>query len=115
MMRRVIAILTHAADVAEALEEDVERDDLGEQGQLAGELVLEMFEFGSLAVTDPSPQAVADAVVAELQPRIGMMVGCFVAAFSRLAFHHVGGDTEISSTDMLRRMALEWELDDEDE
>jgi hypothetical protein len=115
MMQRVIAILTQASEVANAIEEDAERIDVSEQEELAGELVLEILRFDSFTARDPSPEAVAEAVMDAVRPRVGQMVGCFVAAFSRLAFHHDGGDADISSAAMLRRMALEWELDDEAE
>ena len=114
MMQRVVAILTQAMEMAEAWEEDVDRDDLSPQQELIGELIAETLTLDGLLVTDPSPQAVSDAVMKAIQPRIGQLVACLMAAFTRLALHHDGGDTDISSADALRRLALEWELADGD-
>lgn len=115
MMQRVVAILTQAGEMAKAWEEGIDRGDLGEEQEIAGELIAEVLRLDKVVVTDPSPQAVADAVMQAIQPRVGLLAGCFIAAFTRLAFHHDGGDADISSADMLRRVALEWELDDEED
>lgn len=112
-MQRVVAILTQAREMSDAWEEDADRDDLDEQQQLTGELIAEVLQLDGLAVTDPSPQAVADAVMQAIQPRVGSLVAHLTAAFMRLAYHHDKGDTDISSTEVLRRLALEWELGNE--
>ena len=115
MMQRVIAVLTQAGELAKAWEEDPDRD-LSDQTAMAGELIAEALSLDPLTVSNPTnPQAVADAVVQALQPRIGQLAGCFSAAFTRLAMHHDDGDTATSSTDVLRQLALEWEMDDTSE
>ncbi|MEV8033868.1 hypothetical protein [Streptomyces sp. NPDC086182] len=113
MMQQVVALLTQAQEMTEAWEEDVDRDDLSPQAALAGELIAEVLVLDGITVKDPSPQAVADVVMSAIQPRVGQLVACLMAAYVRLAYHHDGGDADISSKDVLRRMALEWELDDE--
>lgn len=113
MMQRVVAVLTQAGEMAKAWEEDPDRDDLDAQKAMSAEMISEVLSLDTVVVGDPSPQAVANAVVQAMQPRIGELVGCFIAAFSRLARHHDEGDSSISSADMLQRMALEWELDDD--
>lgn len=113
MMQRVVAILTQAKEMSDAWEEDIDREDLSEQQELTGELIADALRLDGLIVTDPSPQAVADAVMQAIQPRVGSLVAHFIAAFMRLAHHHDTGDVDVSSVDVLRRLALEWELDDE--
>lgn len=115
MMQRVVAVLTQAGELAKVWEEDPDRD-VSDQTQMAGELISEALSPVKLTISNPTnPQAVVDAVVQALQPRIGQLVGCFIAAFTRLALHHDDGDTETSSTDVLRQLALEWEMNDESE
>lgn len=112
MMQRVVAILTQAREIAEAWEEDEERD-LTEQSDLIGELIAETMRLNAITPASAAPQDVADAVAAALQPRIGLLAACFTAAFTRLAAEHDAGKPDANSADVLRRLVLEWELDDE--
>jgi hypothetical protein len=111
MMRRVVAILTQARDTVEQQEAAEDRSGLFPGYLLMGDLVAEMLSVEGVTVTDPSPQAVADALVAALQPRVSLMVGCFVAAYLSLAHHHDAQDPPPSSEELLRDMALRWEID----
>jgi hypothetical protein len=113
MMQRVVAILTQAQKMSDAWGEDLDRDDLAQDQDLAGQLIAEVLQLDGIAVTDPNPQAVADAVMQAVQPRVASLVAHLIAAFMRLAHHHDEGDTDISSTDVLRRLALEWEMGEE--
>jgi hypothetical protein len=115
MMQRVVAILTQARETADRYDEDIDRDDLDADHELMGELIAEVLRVDGITAKDPSPQAVADAVMAAVQPRIGLLAGCFIAAYVTLAYEHDARGSAPSSVELLRDMALRWELDGEDE
>lgn len=113
MMQRVVAILTQAKEMSEAWEEDIDREDLSPQAELVGQLIKETLDFDSITITSSDPQAVADTVAKAMTSRVGLLTSCLIAAFCRIAYHHDGGDADISSAEMLQRLALEWEIGDE--
>lgn len=112
MMQRVIAILTQAMRVSDALDEDESREDLNSDTELVGQLIREALDFDEVAVRSTDPQTVANAVAQALTLRVGLMASCFVGAFVRLAEEHDAGDADSSSVELLQRLVLEWELDD---
>ncbi|MEU1071954.1 MULTISPECIES: hypothetical protein [unclassified Streptomyces] len=113
MMQRVVAILTQAKDMSDALDEDRDREDLNPESEMVGQLIAETLDFDAITVTDTDPQAVADTVAKAMTSRVGLLTSCLIAAFCRLADHHDVGDTGISSAEVLQRLALEWEMDGE--
>ncbi|MFB7867829.1 hypothetical protein [Streptomyces sp. NPDC056069] len=118
MVKRVIAMLTEARAEMAVLRQDPEhrRASSAPQAHLLDELMREALQVQLLV-----PSSVASAEVAEriatmasraLQPRIVQMVVSFAAAFDRLATAHDEGRIDVSSTDVLRQLALDWEMAD---
>ncbi|MFD7408760.1 hypothetical protein ACFV7R_40350 [Streptomyces sp. NPDC059866] len=114
MLQRVVAILTQAREMADLYGEDRERDDLDSQGELIGELIAELLEFDAVTPASSDSQDVADAVARSIQSRMILMAGCFSAAFARLAIYHDRCDADASSAEVLRRMVIEWERQDDE-
>ncbi|MFJ4483795.1 hypothetical protein ACIP3D_15755 [Streptomyces longwoodensis] len=111
-MRRVVAILTQATEMAAAPVDEIGGERYAAQAELVAEFVVEAMRPGTVAPAGTSPQAVAAAVAASFQDRLGALVACFSAAYASLAHHHDNGDTGTSSADVLRRLALEIESND---
>lgn len=112
MMQRVIAILTQAREVADLYQADDESDELSPQAEMMGELIVEALQPGAVTTTSPRPQDVADAVIAAMQPRVGLLVACFTAAFTHIAHRYDEAVGEGSSAEALRQFVINWELDD---
>jgi hypothetical protein len=96
---------TAAADPS-ALMKDIEAPPGGAAAGLTGKA------HDAVTPASSDPQDVADAVARSIQSRMILMAGCFSAAFARLAIHHDRCDTDMSSAEVLRRMVIEWELED---
>jgi predicted nucleic acid-binding protein len=114
MMQQVVAILTQTREISDNLEDIDEDSDVSEASLRAGELIAEVLRVDGITISDPHPQAVSDAVMAALQPRVGLLAASFIAAFTRLAMVHDNGEAT-SSADVLRDLALEWAMTEEDE
>ncbi|MEU2164093.1 hypothetical protein QRN89_00830 [Streptomyces chengbuensis] len=108
VMKRVVAVLTEAAEVHRRLVEDPERQDLEDEKRLMGEMVSETLGLRVRLSADAEPAAVARAVHDAMEDRTGVLASCFVTAFLRLAEYHDSGRTDVSSADVLRELALEW-------
>jgi hypothetical protein len=55
-----------------------------------------------------TPQQAADVCFFAAEERITLVIGAFTAAFARLAQLYDEGDTDMSSLEAVRAMALEW-------
>ncbi|WEH41759.1 hypothetical protein OG233_20725 [Streptomyces sp. NBC_01218] len=108
VLKRVIGILTEAGEIQRLLEEDVERDDVDMEGSVVTALLNE---------TMPRIAIPGDATVEEMAALIGrevggaveQLVGAFTLAYTMLARVHDSGQTDVSSTDVLRDLALQAE------
>ncbi|NKQ28426.1 hypothetical protein [Streptomyces galbus] len=111
-MRRVVAILTQATEMAAAGVDEIGGERYAARAELVAEFVVEAMRAGTVAPAGADPRAVATAVAAAFQERLGALVACFSAAYVSLARHHDSGDTGVSSADVLRRLALAVESND---
>lgn len=109
VMKRVVGILTQAREVSNLLVEDVDREDLSPDELAIGDLLSEATRVQVEVPGDAAPQEVVDALLASLGPTINQLAGCFIVAFLRLAEVHDSGRTDITSTDILRKLALDWD------
>ncbi|MEU7240353.1 hypothetical protein [Streptomyces sparsogenes] len=109
VMKRVVGILTEAREVSDRLVEDVDREDLSPDGLAMGELLSEATRIQIEVPGDASPQEVVDALLVAVGPTINQLAGCFTAAFLRLAEVHDSGRTDVTSADVLRKLALDWD------
>lgn len=109
MMQRVVAVLTQARELLERSDWSEETGELSPQGSLMGEFIAEALRPNTVIVGVPTSQAVSDAVMAEIQPRVGQLVGCFAAAYVELAMEH-DARSDKTSTEILRELMLRWEL-----
>lgn len=108
VLKRVIGILTEAGEIQRLLEEDVQRDDVDMEGSVVTALLNE---------TMPRIAIPGDATVEEMAALIGrevggaveQLVGAFTLAYTMLARVHDSGQTDVSSTDVLRDLALQAE------
>lgn len=115
MMQRVVGVLTQAGEVTALLKEDIDRDDLRGPHLVMGELIAEVLHVQAEMHGSVTPQDVANKLMELIEPRVAQLTGCFVAAFLRLAEYHEAGRTDVSSADVLRKLALEWEAPDLDD
>jgi hypothetical protein len=101
IMQRVVALLT-------ALHGDDGEGDDPYPGMLS-EMLADAVR-GDSHVTIPrnaTPQETTTLLLSALAPRVTDLAACFTAAWLRLAEHHDAGHTHLSSTDILRELALE--------
>ncbi|MFJ9038018.1 hypothetical protein ACIRF8_15665 [Streptomyces sp. NPDC102406] len=114
MMQRVVAILTQARDLADQYDESSaeDSDEVRPEAEMIGEFVLEAIEPGPVGVRTDRPQDVANAVTAAIQPRVGLLVACFSAAFTQLASRYDESEGDGASAALLRELALQWEMED---
>ncbi|MFE2828472.1 hypothetical protein [Streptomyces sp. NPDC059271] len=103
--QRVIGILTKGAEWQRLLNEDPDRTDIQTDGTV-DEFVREILPRTMDVPGDASPEVIANAVVEEMRPAIGKMIAGFVAAFMELADEHDSTQPEVTSTDVLRALAL---------
>jgi|tagenome__1003787_1003787.scaffolds.fasta_scaffold20017445_2 hypothetical protein len=112
MMQQVIAILTQSLRAVDALDGDESMEDLNPDTELVGQLIQETMDFNQITVTGTDPQVVANAVAEALTLRVGLLASCLIATFTRLAYHHDQGDADVSSIEVLQRLALDWQSED---
>lgn len=100
---RAIGILTHVTDLRSRMEqgEDPDVSDAPFETLMADVLHSELELPG-----DASPQEVADAVKAALDPAITQLAAAFSQIFQELADVHDAGRTDVSSSEVLKQLAL---------
>lgn len=104
VLKRVVGILTRAVELHRLLEEDVDREDLGEAD------IIETLLSEAL----PTIEIPSGATVEEITERVGReagaavfkLVNAFSLAFVKLAKVHDSGESDVSSADVLRDLAL---------
>jgi hypothetical protein len=107
MMQRVVGILTQSRtltydETGSGNPGAQEREDA-----LLQELIAGAFDVRVAVEGDPAVPAVTKAVMDELAPRVGLMIGCFAAAFTRLADYHEAGRTDVSPAEVLQELMLD--------
>jgi hypothetical protein len=110
VLQRVVSLLTHTEELARLLEEDVDRDIDTEPtliSALLGDLVPPVTVPG-----DASAQEVADVLSQHFGRALERLVSTFAVVFHELAHVHDQGRTDVSSAEVLRDLALRWELHD---
>jgi hypothetical protein len=115
MMQRVVAILTQArafADRYDEIEAEDGSDDVTPETEMIGEFIVETLQPGPVQTPTDHPQDVADAVVGAMQPRVGVLLSCFTAAFTELSVRYDEAKGDGATTELLRELALRWELED---
>ncbi|MFJ4918748.1 hypothetical protein [Streptomyces sp. NPDC088725] len=105
VLKRVIGILTEAGEWQRLLEEDVERDDLDAESGIVTALLNETMPNIEIP-SDATIEEIAALVGREVGGTIQQLVGAFSLAFMMLAQVHDSGHSEISSSQVLRDLAL---------
>ncbi|MGC5364812.1 hypothetical protein ACPXCE_24605 [Streptomyces sp. DT24] len=114
VVKRVIGILTEAGEMHRLLAEDSERDDLETETGVVTALLDETMP--KIAISeDATIEEVAALVGREVGGAVEQLVGAFTLAFTMLAQVHDSGQTDVSSTDVLRDLALRIEETGPDE
>ena len=109
-MQRVVGILTQALEWAHQKENDEHHQGSDEEYQLIGEMLSMPF---SLEIPANAPlQMVIDLVTKKIHESTTGLTTAFIAAFVQLAYYHDTGQTDVSSTDVLRELALRAEEPD---
>ncbi|TLS40860.1 hypothetical protein FE633_39150 [Streptomyces montanus] len=110
---RAIGVLTETQEMVRRLNGDADVDaDVGD-AQL-GRLVTEVFPPVEVPV-DATPAEAGQAVVDALMPAAISLVGAFAFVFSELAEVHDTGRSDITSTELLRTLALRLSNRDSDD
>lgn len=104
VFKRVIGILTEAQEMRRKTEAGENDDRTGEPGVVT-QLLNEMMPQISLP-PNATVQQTAHIVSTELGPVLQRMIGGFSLAFLTLAAVHDSGQTDVTSTDVLRDLAL---------
>ncbi|WP_299527562.1 hypothetical protein [uncultured Streptomyces sp.] len=108
VLKRVIGILTEAGEIQRLLEEDVERDDVELESSVVTALLNETMP--RIAIPgDATVEEMATVVGREVGGAVEQLVGAFTLAFTMLARVHDSGQTDVTSTDVLRDLALQAE------
>ncbi|MGW2280494.1 hypothetical protein [Streptomyces sp. NPDC001770] len=108
VLKRVIGILTEAGEIQRLLEEDVERDDVDMEGSVVTALLNETMP--RIAIPgDATVEEMAAVIGREVGGAVEQLVGAFTLAYTMLARVHDSGQTDVSSTDVLRDLALQAE------
>ncbi|MFJ9077362.1 hypothetical protein ACIRO3_19300 [Streptomyces sp. NPDC102278] len=104
VMKRVIGILTESQEIRRSHEAGAEAGPASEPGVVTL-LLSEMIPHFSVPA-DATPLQVGRIVGETLAPAMHTIVGSFAAAFNALAAVHDSGQTDVSSMDVLRELAL---------
>ncbi|XCM28829.1 hypothetical protein ABXI76_05085 [Streptomyces parvus] len=107
MMQRVVGILTQSRELLSDSEDGDNRDVQGREDTMLQELIAGAFDVTVSVEGEPTLPVVTKAVMDQLAPRIGLMVGCFAAAFTRLADYHEAGRSDVSPTEVLQELMLD--------
>ncbi|MCX4679545.1 hypothetical protein PUR28_36250 [Streptomyces sp. BE308] len=105
VVKRVIGILTEAGEMQRLLEADVDRDDLDSGAGAVTALLNETMPHIAIP-EDFSVEEVVSVVGREVGGAVEQLVGAFTLAFTMLAQVHDSGQTDVTSTDVLRDLAL---------
>lgn len=108
MIQRVIGVLTETGDYKRKLLENPDHDDTG-NGTPIDELLRDILRVELDIPADATLQDIAAIVGEEMGPVVYRLLGCFALAFHELAEVHDAGQTDVSSTEVLRRLALKSE------
>lgn len=113
MMQRVVAILTQARAFADRYgEAEDDSEDVTPETEMIGEFIVETLQPGPVQAPTDHPQDVADAVIGAMQPRVGVLLACFTAAFTELSVRYDEAEGDGAAAELLRELALRWELED---
>lgn len=104
--QRVVGFLTQALEVRRLLIENPDRDDLHAESAIISDLVAEATQTSVAIPGDASPEEVVALVMRELGPVVHRLLAVFALAFTDLAEVHDSGNPDISSEEVLRRLAL---------
>ncbi|MEU9420411.1 hypothetical protein [Streptomyces sp. NPDC048272] len=104
VMKRVIGILTESQEIRRSHQAGAETGPASEPGVVTL-LLSEMIPHFSVPA-DATPLQVGRIVGETLAPAMHTIVGSFAAAFNALAAVHDSGQTDVSSMDVLRELAL---------
>ncbi len=109
ILKRVIGILTEAQEIRRAAEEgEEEENNLDVASNVVTQMLNEMLPSISVPA-DAAPQEVGRLVAGALGPTLQTMVAGFSLAFTSLAMAHDAGQTDVSSFEVLRTLALQVE------
>lgn len=103
--QRVVGILTQTNEWHRKFSEDPDREDVESLG-VVGQFVKELFRAEVDISGDASPQEAVNVAMDVLQPRILRVLAELSFAYAELASVHDSGRTDVSSDDVLRRIAL---------
>ncbi|WP_327592455.1 hypothetical protein [Streptomyces chartreusis] len=109
IIQRVIGLLVETGEYRRGLMENPDREDDDSYGEVIDQLVGELLRV-ELSVPDHATiQDIGDLVGKTLGPRIYQLLGGMALAFHELADIHDQGQTDVSSAEALRRLALKVE------
>ncbi|MDF2709302.1 MAG: hypothetical protein K0R62_4954 [Nonomuraea muscovyensis] len=106
--QRVVGILTQTTEVKRLVMENPDREDdqLNAAAAVVGDLVSEVLRTEVSLPGDASPQEVAAVVAEACGPAVHQLLAAFAYAFTELAEVHDAGRTDVTSTEVLRELAL---------
>lgn len=105
IIQRVIGVLTEAGEYKRQLLEDPDRGDVANEGTIES-LLRDVLRLELDVPEGASLQDIAALVGKELGPVVYRLLGGFALAFHELAEEHDRHDPEVSSAEVLRRLAL---------
>ena len=107
VIKRVVGILTQAGELAQQLEEGRSAEDVDTTDSRITVMLNEVLAYGFSLPTSASHQEIAEAMNERWTKAVHQLVGAFAVAFVELAHVHDTGRSDITSTDLLRRLALD--------
>lgn len=109
LIQRVIGVLTEAGQYKRELLEDPNREEDDSHDDAIGSLLGDVLRIELSVPADMRPDELAALVGSEMGPVVYRAFGAFALAFHELAEEHDRHDPEVSSTEVLRRLALKAE------
>jgi hypothetical protein len=111
IIQRVVGVLTQTAEVYRLLREDPDRNDeeLDAGTTVISDLVSEVLRAELVIPANASPQEVVNIAVEALREPIYQLLAASAFAFVELAEVHDAGRSDVSSAEVLRRLALKAE------
>ncbi|MEU7100566.1 hypothetical protein AB0A66_19895 [Streptomyces longwoodensis] len=108
----MVAILTQAQQMSETPLDEIGTEQWAAQADIIGDFVVEAMSPAAMALTGEDSARDVTAVARSFQHRLGALVACFSAAYVRLAHLHDNGENTVSSGDVLRELALNFQPND---
>lgn len=109
IIQRVVGVLVETGEYKRGLIENPDREETDDDTGVFSDLVGEVLRVEMAVPSDTTLQEYGNLVGQALGPAVYRLLGGFALAFWELAEVHDAGRTDVSSAEVLRRLALKAE------